>query len=58
MFAMTLQRGCLKANLKFNQGHLFLVNEGFVFVERPALYLPIADLAVGPDLFLYLFSST
>jgi hypothetical protein len=53
LFSTTLQEGCLKANVKFNQGHLFLVNEGFVFVERPALYLPFADLAVRSPLPLF-----
>lgn len=48
VFGGVAGRGCVKANLKFNQGHLFLVNEGFVFVDRPALFLPLDDV-VRPD---------
>ena len=38
-------RGCVEANVKFNRGHLFFVDEGFAFVDRPALYLPMSDVA-------------
>ena len=37
--------GCVKANVKFNQGFLFCLPDGFAFVDRPALYLPFDDLA-------------
>jgi hypothetical protein len=34
VFAGTGNKGCVKATHKFNHGHLFLINEGFVFVGR------------------------
>lgn len=49
-FAGVANKGCVKANLKFNQGFLFLVPDGFAFVDRPSLWLPfsqIADLRLG-----------
>ena len=36
--------GCVKANVKFNQGFLFCLPDGFAFVDRPALYLPFDEL--------------
>ena len=44
-FAGVGGRGCVKANVKFNQGFLFCLPDGFAFVDRPALYLPFDDLA-------------
>ena len=37
--------GCVKANVKFNQGFLFCLPDGLAFVDRPALWLPFDDLA-------------
>ena len=39
------RRGCVKANHKFNQGHLFMFDDGLAFAERPALWLPWEDVA-------------
>ena len=44
-FAGVGGKGCVEANVKFNRGHLFLVDEGFAFVDKPALYLPMSDVA-------------
>ena len=44
-FAGVGGRGCVKANVKFNQGFLFCLPDGFAFVDRPALWLPFEDLA-------------
>ena len=44
-FAGVGGRGCVKANVKFNQGFLFCLSDGFAFVDRPALWLPFDDLA-------------
>ena len=43
-FAGVANRGCVKANVKFNQGFLFCVPDGFAFVDRPSLWLPFDDI--------------
>jgi hypothetical protein len=45
VFAGVGGRGCVKANHKFNQGHLFMFDDGLAFGERPALWLPWSDVA-------------
>ena len=45
VFAGVGGRGCVKANHKFNQGHLFMFDDGLAFAERPALWLPWEDVA-------------
>ena len=37
--------GCVKANVKFNQGFLFCLPDGLAFVDRPALWLPFDDVS-------------
>ena len=37
-------RQCVSANVKFDQGHLFFLKDGFAFVDKPAAYLPFDDL--------------
>jgi len=44
-FAGVGGKGCVKANVKFDQGFLFCLDDGFAFVERPSLWLPFEDLA-------------
>ena len=44
-FAGVGGRGCVKANVKFNQGFLFCLSDGFAFVDRPALWLPFDDVS-------------
>ena len=44
VFAGTGNKGCVPANVKFNAGHLFCLDDGFAFVDRPATYLPFDDI--------------
>ena len=45
VFAGMGGRGCLQATLKFNAGHVFLLHDGFAFVDKPAIFLHFDDVA-------------